>query len=264
MGAFRDDREALLARVQVLEGELARGRRDAALAELAAIRELLAEADSRIRRDEETIDALARRLDVIEGSIRGDVITTPVQSSRRVIAAATCGAALLLLGLGLAVGTASSPPPLEVTPIPPTAPVPPRPAPEWVPSPYDVETPAERSERVSELPVPDFFPDDHASERPERPPRDAVAAAFRSVLPAAEPCGRELPDANLQAVRSRVIVRFSSDGVPTSIRAEVPDTYVGHEAAASCIARAFEPVRVPPFRAHTFAVSFPVRLSRTP
>jgi hypothetical protein len=238
VGAFRDDREALLARVEALEGELSRGKRDAALAEIQTLRRELAEASARIRRDEDDLATFARRIDVLEGTLRGDVVTTPAPSRRPVLVVALCGAMLVLVVLAAVLVRLRSPEPIEIQPIPPippTAPVPPSPPPEPIPSPID--------------PQDDFGV-------PETPRRDDVAAAFRATAADAQRCGRHLPMGTTSVAHVRIA--FGSDGAPRSV--QVDGLITTHPSAASCVEHVFGSVRVPPFARETFHVTFPVRL----
>ena len=250
MGAFRDDRQALLSRIDALESELGDGRRDAALRELETLREQVAAATARVQKDEADLASLATRLEAIEGSLRGDVITTPAPRPNPAHVAAGCFALLLVCAFVIVIaGQGSSPAPIEVRPIPPTAPVPPRIP--LAPSEDEVEvTPddgASLDDRLAEVVA------DRSSDAPSR---SAIVAAMRAVAPETEPCADRLTRGGTIVFRATIV--FASTGEPTSVEVTSED----EPHAARCVERALESLRVLPFERESFSVSYPIRLTR--
>jgi hypothetical protein len=236
MGAFRDDQEALRARIDVLETELRQGRREAALQELAALREDLATATARMHRDELQLSSLAARLETLEGTIQGDPVVPPAALGQRaVVTAMLVGVLVLGLVVGFAVVASGPPEPIVVAPIPPTAPIAPAPVPPPDPEEPPFPLPAEGEGSGDRL----------------VPTRAEIAAALRGAGPDMQACGHT--DGWVRAT-----VTFGSDGTAQGTRL---DDSAERSTSAECFHRVLRRIRVAPFERPTFSVTYPYRMT---
>ncbi len=129
--AFRDDREALLARIAALESELAQAAgpaRKEALEQLHALAKQVADATAELDQQRDVLGELGSRLDEVRATLGGRAPEAP--RPKRPVVMLAIGSAILL-ATGVALYLARAPVETEGDPVP----APPPPAPPSVPEP---------------------------------------------------------------------------------------------------------------------------------